>query len=203
MYQAIKSKADIVIASLLLVLLAPVFLVLALLIACLNGRPIIFKQVRVGKDEKLFTIYKFCTMNHAKDASGNLLPDAQRLTLFGKLLRKTSLDELPQLINIVRGDMAFVGPRPLREAYLPLYSEEQRKRHNVKPGITGWAQVNGRNAISWERKFFLDVYYTHYASFRFDMKIIGMTIQKVLFAHGVSQEGHVTVERFQGNKQTM
>ncbi|WP_312026117.1 sugar transferase [Listeria booriae] len=197
-----KTKGDIFIAGILLLLLSPILILIAILIACINGRPVIFKQVRVGKDEKLFTIYKFCTMNHAKDADGNLLPDEERLTLFGKILRKTSIDELPQLWNIVKGDMAFVGPRPLRDAYLPLYSKEQRKRHNVKPGITGWAQVNGRNKISWEEKFRLDIHYTNYVNLGLDWKIIMLTIQKVLFAHGVSQDGQVTVEKFQGNKQT-
>ncbi|WP_430535356.1 sugar transferase [Listeria rocourtiae] len=200
MYQACKGKGDIAIALVLLAIFSPVLLVLGVLIAIINGRPIIFKQVRVGEGEKLFTIYKFCTMNHMKDSEGNLLPDDQRLTLFGKILRKTSLDELPQLWNIVKGDMAFIGPRPLRDAYLPLYSDEQRKRHNVKPGITGWAQVNGRNAISWEEKFRLDVHYTQHRSFRLDMKILVLTVQKVLFAHGVSQAGQVTVEKFQGSK---
>lgn len=202
MYQALKSKGDVALAALLLLLLSPVLIILGILIALVNGRPIIFKQVRVGEEEQLFTIYKFCTMNQAKDAQGNLLPDAQRLTLFGKILRKTSLDELPQLWNIVKGDMAFIGPRPLRDAYLPLYSEEQRKRHTVKPGITGWAQVNGRNAISWEEKFRLDVHYTKHENIRLDIKILFLTIQKVLFAHGVSQDGQVTVEKFQGSKQT-
>lgn len=201
MYGAWKNKADSVIAAILLLLLSPVMLILGVLIALVNGRPVIFKQVRVGQHEQLFTIYKFCTMNHATDADGKLLPDAERLNLFGKILRKTSLDELPQLWNIVRGDMVFVGPRPLRDAYLPLYSDEQRKRHNVKPGITGWAQVNGRNTISWEEKFRLDVDYTQQMTLRLDMKIIFLTIQNVLFARGVSQDGQATVEKFQGSKQ--
>ncbi|MBC1561548.1 sugar transferase [Listeria booriae] len=177
----------------------PLFALISLCILIINGRPIIFKQTRVGKDEKLFTIYKFCTMNQKLDINGELLADSQRLNWFGKLLRNLSLDELPQLFNVIKGDMAFIGPRPLRVSYLELYSEEQRKRHDVKPGITGWAQVNGRNAISWEEKFRLDVYYTEHRNLKLDLKICLLTIQKVLLFKGVSAEGQATVQKFQGS----
>lgn len=173
-----KKYVDILIAIILMMICSPLFVVISLGIIFINGGPIIFKQIRVGKDEKLFTIYKFCTMNQKLDKNGELLPDGERLKWFGRLLRNLSLDELPQLWNIVKGNMAFIGPRPLRDSYLELYSEEQRKRHDVKPGITGWAQVNGRNAISWEEKFRLDIYYTQHKNWRLDLKILWLTVQK-------------------------
>ena len=163
------------------------------------GRPIIFTQQRPGLSGKPFTIYKFRTMNDERDAQGNLLPDEQRLTRFGKFLRKTSLDELPELFNVLKGDMSLVGPRPLLMEYLPLYSAEQARRHEVKPGITGWAQINGRNTLAWEDKFNLDVWYVDHLSFWLDVKILFITLLKVFKREGISQDGQATVEKFRGN----
>lgn len=160
---------------------------------------IFFPQQRPGKDEKIFKIVKFKTMTDERDVEGNLLPDEKRLTKIGKFIRKTSLDELPQLINVLKGDMSLIGPRPLLPQYLPLYSKEQARRHNVRPGITGWAQVNGRNDISWGKKFELDVWYVDHLSFGLDMKIIFLTIWKVLKRDGVSKEGMATTEPFNGH----
>jgi len=175
-------------------------LVIAVLVRIKLGKPVIFKQKRPGLNEKIFTLYKFRTMTNEKDSSGNLLPDRDRLTKFGRFLRSTSLDELPELINILKGDMSFVGPRPLLVQYLPLYNEHQRKRHNVKPGLSGWAQVSGRNAISWEEKFDLDVEYVNKVSFLFDLKIFFLTIKKVIMREGINQEGEATMEYFKGSK---
>jgi len=163
-----------------------------------NGKPFFF-QKRPGKNERIFSIIKFKTMNDKKDAQGNLLSDAERLTGVGKFVRKTSLDEIPQLINVLKGDMSLIGPRPLLPEYLPLYNQEQKRRHQVKPGITGWAQVNGRNAISWEDKFRLDVEYVNQQSLILDIKILFLTIKKVFFSEGINQEGQATATKFEGN----
>ncbi len=195
-----KSLGDKTLAFLLLVLFLPLLLITALLIYFKIGRPILFKQIRPGLNEKLFTIYKFRTMTDARDKHGELLPDDQRLTAVGKFIRKTSLDELPQLINVLRGEMSFVGPRPLLVEYLDHYNDKQKRRHNVLPGITGWAQVNGRNAISWEQKFEYDVWYVDHQSFWLDMKILWMTFLKVLKRSDISSTNSVTMEKFKGSK---
>jgi lipopolysaccharide/colanic/teichoic acid biosynthesis glycosyltransferase len=183
---------------LFLILLSPVFAVVALLVSARLGRPAIFRQERPGRDGKVFEIYKFRTMTDGRDGAGELLPDADRLTGFGKSLRRTSLDELPELVNILRGDMSFVGPRPLLVKYLPLYSPEQARRHEARPGLTGWAQVNGRNAIGWAQKFRYDVQYVDRLSFGLDVKILCMTMRAVVKREGVSGEGSVTMEEFRG-----
>ncbi|MCM0713729.1 MULTISPECIES: sugar transferase [Parabacteroides] len=164
-----------------------------------KGTGAFFFQNRPGKDGKIFKVIKFKTMTDERDADGNLLPDADRLTNVGRFVRSTSIDELPQLINVLKGDMALIGPRPLLVQYLPLYSKEQARRHDVRPGITGWAQVNGRNAISWTKKFELDVWYVDHCSFLLDVKIIFLTIKKVFVREGISQEGQATMEFFTGN----
>lgn len=180
-------------------ILLPVFLlVTAALFIANSGKPFFF-QLRPGKDGKIFKIIKFKTMNDKKDAHGKLLSDAERLTPVGAFVRKTSLDEIPQLINVIKGDMSLVGPRPLLPSYLPLYNNFQRRRNDVKPGITGWAQVNGRNAISWEKKFEYDVWYVDHISFPLDLKILLLTVKKVFISEGITQEGHVTSEEFKGN----
>ncbi|MFB6649928.1 sugar transferase [Bacillus toyonensis] len=178
-------------------------MIVVILVRIKLGSPIIFKQMRPGLYGKAFYLYKFRTMTDARDSKGELLADQVRLTSFGKFLRKYSLDELPQLINVVKGDLSLVGPRPLLMEYLPLYSNEQVKRHHVKPGITGWAQVNGRNAITWEKKFALDVWYVNNQSFLLDMKILFLTVIKVIKSEGINQVGHVTMERFTGAKSTV
>lgn len=193
-----KRLFDFVVASLLIVITSPLMLVVALLVAIKLGRPVLFKQQRPGYKAKPFYIYKFRTMTNERDESGKLLPDAVRLTPFGQFLRKYSLDELPQLFNVWRGDLSLVGPRPLLMEYLPLYTPEQARRHDVKPGITGWAQVNGRNALSWEEKFKLDVWYVDHQSFRLDMKILWLTVKKVIRSEGISHKDHVTMEVFKG-----
>ncbi len=197
---AIKPFFDFCFALLGLLVLSPLLVVVGLGLAIANTGNPFFCQRRPGKREKLFTIIKFKTMNDKCDSNGYLLPDAQRMTIVGSFVRKTSLDELPQLINVLKGDMSFVGPRPLLPEYLPLYNEFQRKRHLVKPGITGWAQVNGRNAISWEQKFEFDVWYVQHQSLWLDLKILFKTIQKVFKKEGIAQEGQVTAERFTGEK---
>lgn len=194
----IKRLLDIVLSGLALVILSPVLLVTAVLVRVKLGSPVIFKQPRPGKDEKIFNLYKFRTMTDARDADGNLLPDEDRLTAFGKWLRSTSLDELPELICILKGDMSIVGPRPLLVKYLPLYNEEQRQRHNVRPGLTGWAQVNGRNAISWEEKFRYDVWYVQNVGIWTDLKIVFLTVLKVFHREGISSAGSVTMGEFCG-----
>ncbi len=201
MYKStIKPTLDFLAALIGLLLLSPIFLLVMIALAIANsGKPFFFQR-RPGKGERIFTIVKFKTMNDKKDAQGNLLPDAQRLTTVGRLVRKTSLDEIPQLLNVLKGDMSFVGPRPLLPEYLPLYNEPQRKRHEVKPGITGWAQVNGRNAISWEQKFDYDVWYVKNQSWAVDLKILFLTARKVVVSEGISQEGQATAEAFKGNK---
>ena len=195
----IKPFFDFTCALLGLVVLSPIFLVVWIGLAIANNGKPFFYQRRPGKGERIFTIIKFRTMNDKRDAQGNLLPDAERLTAVGAFVRKTSLDEIPQLLNVLKGDMSLVGPRPLLPEYLPLYNEHQRKRHEVRPGITGWAQVNGRNAVSWERKFELDVWYVKNISFWLDLKILFLTIKKVFIREGISQKGQVTAERFKGN----
>jgi undecaprenyl phosphate N,N'-diacetylbacillosamine 1-phosphate transferase len=180
-------------------LLSPifVFVMIGLFIAN-NGNPFFF-QVRPGKNERLFKIIKFKTMNDKKDKEGNLLADSERLTKIGAFVRKTSLDEIPQLLNVLKGDMSLIGPRPLLVHYLPLYNETQKQRHNIRPGITGWAQINGRNAISWNQKFEYDVWYVQHCSFLLDLKILSLTVNKVVVREGISQEGEVTMEVFKGN----
>ncbi|SFI29245.1 MULTISPECIES: sugar transferase [unclassified Bacillus (in: firmicutes)] len=195
-----KRIFDLLISLFLLLCLSSVIVVVAVLVRLKLGSPIIFKQQRPGLHGKPFYLYKFRTMTDERDNQGKSLPDQVRLTTFGKFLRKCSLDELPQLINVVKGDISLVGPRPLLMEYLPLYSSEQAKRHDVKPGITGWAQVNGRNAITWEEKFKLDVWYVNNQSFLIDMKILFLTLIKVFKSEGVNQDGHVTMERFTGIK---
>lgn len=194
-----KRLIDFILSLIALIILSPILLILAILVKIKLGSPIIFKQKRPGLNEKIFTLYKFRTMTDAKDEHGNLLPDEIRLTKFGKLLRSTSLDELPELFNILKGDMSIVGPRPLLVRYLPLYNEHQKHRHDVRPGFTGYAQCNGRNAISWEEKFDLDVYYTKHISLLLDIKIILKTVKVVLFREGISSETSVTMEEFRGS----
>ncbi|NPA87533.1 sugar transferase [Caminibacter pacificus] len=193
-----KPLFDRVLALILIILFLPVMAVVAILIYLWDGRPVIFTQERPGYKGKIFKIYKFRTMTNEKDENGNLLPDEERLKGVGKVIRSLSLDELPQLFNVLKGDMSFVGPRPLLVEYLELYDEEQKRRHDVKPGITGLAQVMGRNAISWREKFKYDVYYVDNVSFLLDMKILFLTVLKVLKREGISQEGRATMEKFNG-----
>ncbi|KUO49314.1 MAG: sugar transferase [Desulfitibacter sp. BRH_c19] len=194
----IKRPQDFILSLAALIVLSPVLLIVATLVRTKLGRPIIFKQERPGFKEKIFTMYKFRTMTDVKDENGELLPDSVRLTRFGKLLRTTSLDELPELWNIVRGDIAVVGPRPLLVQYLPLYSDHQKRRHEVRPGLSGLAQVSGRNAISWEDKFNLDVEYVDNVSFIGDWKIIFLTIKKVFVREGINSDSAATMEPFKG-----
>jgi len=196
----LKRVFDIVFSVILIILFAPVFIIVGLLILVAMGRPILFAQSRPGYKEEIFGIYKFRTMTNDTDANGELLPDEKRLRGVGKFIRSTSLDELPQLFNVFKGEMSFVGPRPLLVEYLPLYNNEQKKRHNVKPGITGWAQVNGRNAISWEQKFEHDIWYVEHQNFLLDMKILWMTMIKLFKRSGISSANSVTMEKFEGNK---
>jgi lipopolysaccharide/colanic/teichoic acid biosynthesis glycosyltransferase len=195
-----KRLFDIILSLSLIIVFSPVFIVVSILIFINMGSPILFRQKRPGYKEKIFGIYKFRTMTNDKDANGELLPDEQRLKGIGKFIRSTSLDELPQLLNVLKGDMSFVGPRPLLIEYLDLYNSEQKRRHDVKPGITGWAQVNGRNAISWEQKFKYDVWYVDHQSFGLDMKILWMTFLKVIKRSDISSSTSATMEKFKGNK---
>lgn len=195
----LKRMFDLIISLGLLVISSPILIVSYLLISKKLGKPVLFKQTRPGKYEKPFDIYKFRTMTTEVDGKGQLLPDEQRMTKLGSQIRNSSIDELPQLINVFKGDLSLVGPRPLLMEYLPLYNEEQKKRHNVKPGITGWAQINGRNAITWEQKFKLDVWYAENQSFKLDMYILYKTIENVLKKKNISSESHVTAEKFRGN----
>jgi sugar transferase EpsL len=195
-----KRIFDLVLAFCCLLLFGAVILVVALFVRIKLGTPIFFAQERPGLKGKPFILYKFRTMTDHRDRYGVLLPDYLRLTQFGKLLRKYSLDELPQLYNVLKGDMSFVGPRPLLMEYLKFYTKQQAKRHDVRPGITGWAQVNGRNAITWEDKFRLDLWYVENQSFLLDMKILFLTAMKVCKSEGINQAGHVTVEKFNGTK---
>lgn len=195
----LKRVLDFTIVLCALIVISPILLVITVWLHFANkGAGAFFTQARPGKNGKIFRVIKFKSMTDERDKDGNLLPDAQRLTKVGRLVRSTSIDELPQLINVLKGDMALIGPRPLLPQYLPLYSKEQARRHEVRPGITGWAQVNGRNAISWTRKFELDVWYVDHISFALDVKIVFMTIKKVFVREGISQEGQATMEFFNG-----
>lgn len=194
-----KRSFDVFTVAAGLILLSPVLAIIALGVWCFLGTPVLFRQQRPGLQGRAFTVYKFRTMHDERDAAGKPLPDAERLTPFGRFLRSTSLDELPELWNVLRGDMSLVGPRPLLMEYLPLYSPEQARRHEVRPGITGWAQVNGRNELSWEERFTMDVWYVDNHSLWLDLKILCRTVLKVLLREGVSQTGHVTMERFRGS----
>lgn len=194
-----KRLFDFIIAFSALFTLLPVIIIVAVLIRFKLGSPILFTQNRPGLNRKVFKMMKFRSMLDGKDKHGNLLPDNERMTSFGTFLRSTSLDELPGLFNVLKGDMSLVGPRPLLVQYLPLYSTEQARRHNVRPGITGWAQVNGRNAISWDEKFKLDVWYVDNQSFLLDLKILLLTVKKVFIREGISADGHVTIEPFKGS----
>lgn len=196
----IKRFFDLFASFLGLLFLSPVIAIVAWKSRKNLGSPVLFKQVRPGKDGKPFQMVKFRTMRDAVDAAGNPLPDSERLTPFGNWLRSTSLDELPELWNVLKGDMSLVGPRPLLMEYLPLYNAEQYRRHEVRPGVTGWAQVNGRNAISWEEKFKLDVWYVNNQSFWLDIKILWLTVKKVLVRDGISAEGEATMSKFTGTK---
>ena len=195
----LKPLLDFLGALVLVTAAMPIIAVLYILSRIFLGSPVFFRQPRPGLNGKIFTLYKFRTMTNEMDDNGELLPDEKRLHGFGLFLRRSSLDELPQLFNILKGDMSFVGPRPLLVEYLPLYSPQQAKRHEVKPGITGWAQVNGRNAISWDEKFRLDVWYVDNQNFVLDIKIFWMTLIKTVKKEGISQEGHSTMEKFRGN----
>lgn len=199
MYSTIKHSLDRILAILFLIGTSPLLAIIAFLLWIQNNGSPLFTQTRPGKYGKLFTIYKLKTMRDTRDDSGDLLPDNLRMTPLGKIIRKLSLDELPQLWNILKGEMSFVGPRPLLPEYLPLYSEEQQKRHLAKPGITGWAQVNGRNAISWKQKFEYDLWYIQHQSFILDIKILGMTLIKVFKTKDVNATGQITMEPFNGN----
>jgi len=194
-----KRCIDVIVSFTGLLLLSPVFLILTLLLCVVNNNKPFFFQLRPGKDNTIFKVIKFRTMNEKKDSLGNLLPDADRLTKTGKFVRSTSLDELPQLINVLRGDMSLIGPRPLLQEYLPLYSGEQSRRHSIRPGITGWAQVNGRNTISWQQKFEYDVWYVDHISFVLDVKIVVMTIRKVFVREGINSKSGNSMDLFTGN----
>jgi len=196
----IKTIFDKSLALILIIIFSPIYIIVSFLILIKMGTPVLFRQQRPGLNEKIFGIYKFRTMSNEVDKEGNLLPDEQRLKGVGKFIRSTSLDELPQLFNVLKGEMSFVGPRPLLIEYLPLYNQKQKKRHNVKPGITGWAQVNGRNAISWEQKFDYDVWYVDNQSFFLDIKILWLTFLKVVKRSDISSNSSVTMEKFQGSK---
>lgn len=195
-----KRIFDLVVSLILLIILSPLFIIIAIAIYFTMGAPVLFKQVRPGLHGIPFTMYKFRTMTEDRDADGRLLPDEQRITRLGRFLRSTSLDELPELVNVLKGEMSLVGPRPLLMQYLPLYTPEQARRHEVLPGITGWAQVNGRNAISWEDKFKLDVWYVDNWSMSLDIRILLLTVWKVLLREGISQEGHATTQYFTGSQ---
>ncbi len=197
----IKRILDFLLSLIAFIVLMPIMLIIYLLVRVKLGRPAIFKQERPGKDEKIFTLYKFRTMTDERDENGKLFPDEKRLTKFGKFLRSTSLDELPELVNIIKGDMAIVGPRPLLVEYLPLYNEEQKHRHDVRPGLTGLAQISGRNSITWEEKFKEDIEYIQKITLFKDVKIIIKTIGKVLKKEGISGNNTETMEKFKGNKE--
>jgi len=196
----IKRVLDVLVASIVLVILSPIMILVGLILIAKLGSPVLFRQTRPGLHGKPFEMLKFRTMLNATDVKGNLIPDELRLTSFGKLLRSTSLDELPEFWNVFRGDMSLVGPRPLLMDYLPLYSTEQNRRHEVLPGITGWAQVNGRNDISWKEKFRLDIWYVDNQSFGLDIKILLVTIRKVILSEGISPEGHEITPKFAGDE---
>lgn len=197
-YKYIKRILDIISSLLAIIILSPLLAVTAVLVKTKLGSPVLFRQERPGKDEKIFTLMKFRTMTDERDENGELLPDEVRLTKFGKFLRSTSIDELPELFNILKGDMSVIGPRPLLVEYIPRYNEHQHRRHEVRPGLSGWAQVNGRNSISWEEKFDLDVEYVDNYSFAMDVKILFMTVLNVLKKEGISSETSATMEVFMG-----
>ncbi len=202
MYKFIfKTLFDFLMATIGFLLLLPIFICISIILLYSNRGKLFFLQPRPGKNGKIFNIIKFKTMNDKKDEHGNLLPDVKRITKIGKFIRKTSLDEIPQLINVIKGDMSIIGPRPLLEIYLPLYNIQQAQRHNVKPGITGWAQVNGRNTITWKEKFSYDIYYVNNLSFLLDLKILFMTIKKVLLKEGVNSDDNFTMPFFTGNEE--
>lgn len=198
-YKYVKRILDIISSLLAIIILSPLLAVTSVLVKTKLGSPVLFRQERPGKDEKIFTLMKFRTMTDERDENGELLPDEVRLTKFGKFLRSTSIDELPELFNILKGDMSVIGPRPLLVQYLPRYNEHQHRRHEVKPGLSGWAQVNGRNAISWEEKFDFDVEYVDNYSLLMDIKILFMTVANVLKRDGISSETSATMEEFMGN----
>lgn len=196
----IKRLFDIICSLILIIILLPIMIVTAVILFITHCRPVLYSQKRPGINEQIFSMIKFRSMTDQTDSAGNLLPDSERLTSFGKFIRKTSIDELPGLWNVLIGNMSLVGPRPLLVEYLPLYSSEQAKRHNVKPGITGWAQVNGRNAISWEEKFALDVWYVENQSFWLDLKILLLTVQKVFAQADINAQDQATMSKFTGTK---
>ena len=195
-----KPLLDFILSLLGLIISSPLFLIVFIALLFANKGKVFFLQNRPGKNEEIFKIIKFRTMNNKRDAHGNLLPDEERLTTIGKLVRKTSLDEIPQLINVLLGNMSLIGPRPLLPEYLPLYNDVQKKRHLIKPGITGWAQINGRNAVEWEKKFMFDVWYVENMSFLLDLQIMFLTLKKVLKLEGVNREGEATNIAFKGNE---
>ncbi len=200
MYKLVfKRSIDFAISILVIILISPIMFLVLIFLLLFNNEKLLFSQVRPGKNGNLFKVVKFKTMNDAKDNLGRLKPDKERLTPIGRFIRSTSLDELPQLFNVLKGDMSLIGPRPLLIKYLPLYTAQQARRHEVRPGITGWAQVNGRNAISWKQKFELDIYYVDNLSFKLDMKILWMTIVNVIKRKGINQQGQATIEAFNGN----
>ena len=195
----LKRTFDLLLSLIGFILISPIFIILWIWLTIANkGAGALFFQERPGKEEKIFKVIKFKTMSQERDADGKLLPDAERLTKVGRFVRTTSLDEIPQLLNVIKGEMSLIGPRPLRTYYLPLYNHTQKRRHEVRPGITGWAQVNGRNAISWTKKFELDVYYVDNVSFLLDLRILLLTFKKVFIREGITQEGNVTTEAFNG-----
>lgn len=198
----IKRFFDFIIATVALIVLSPVLVLVSILIRQKLGSPVLFRQIRPGQYGKPFEMIKFRTMRDAVDHQGNPLPDSERLTPFGKMLRSTSLDELPELWNVIKGEMSIVGPRPLLMEYLPLYSPEQARRHELKPGMTGWAQINGRNAIGWDEKFKLDTWYVEHQSIWLDIKIMLLTVKKVLIRDGISAEGEATMSRFTGSNKS-
>ncbi len=197
----LKRPMDFILSLAAIIVLSPLFLLIAILVKLMLGSPVIFKQQRPGLNEKIFTIYKFRTMLDKRDTNGDFLPDELRLTRFGKFLRSTSLDELPELFNVLKGDMSIIGPRPLLIQYLPLYNEHQSRRHEVRPGLSGWAQINGRNAIGWDEKFNLDVEYVNNISFMLDLKIILLTVKKVIIREGINSDTAATMECFEGNEE--
>lgn len=200
-YKYIKRILDIISSLLAIIILSPLLAVTAVLVKTKLGSPVLFKQERPGKDEKIFTLMKFRTMTDERDENGELLPDEVRLTKFGKFLRSTSIDELPELFNILKGDMSVIGPRPLLVEYIPKYNEHQHRRHEVRPGLSGWAQVNGRNTVSWEDKFDMDVHYVDNYSFAMDVKILFMTVLNVIKKEGISSETSATMEVFMGTSE--
>jgi lipopolysaccharide/colanic/teichoic acid biosynthesis glycosyltransferase len=195
----VKRLFDILVSAVALIVLSPLLLATSIASLIALGSPVLFRHPRPGKDGKVFTLLKFRTMRNALDDSGNALPDEMRMTRYGSFLRRTSLDELPELINVLRGDMSLVGPRPLLPSYLALYTPTQARRHEVRPGITGWAQINGRNASSWKQRFEYDVWYVDNRTFMLDLRILAQTVQKVISGEGISEPGHVTMKPFEGN----